>query len=345
VRCGLSLSDVPVSARSAQWLGAYAEAMEWVLAHKDFNAFWPVGLPSAGTAMGDQLITFVEGLLDARPTEGLRVPNPTAVLILLFFSTYGIRVSKWPRHRRLAYASGLLGIVSNSKSSPVVDRYGRHALQDQPPEVTAWSVGALASVNTFAALSWACAECLFFCNHRVGTERHGPYRSSRGHHVMVRSIFDLAPRALWPEIDRWPVFPQRVDLVVEYPASYSAPFDLFANPLFEFDINAIATRTAVLATASDGAAPFAIVDFDEIDGWNEALRATIGQVAAAVRSMTVSERIQRLHQIMLYACQGIFGAPADLTPHDHRPGPLGHAVDGPQSELRRYYDLRQDTPC
>lgn len=326
--------------RLEQTLDGYANAMRWVIARKDFNAFWPVGLPRAGTAMGDALVARVEEPI-LRGSLRQQIPNPTSALLLLFFSTYGMRAAGWPRERRLRYAGALLALVEASKASPLVDPAGRHQLLDVPaPPKESWLDGFRRETAAFCALAWAAAEALYFCNHRIGTERHGPYPADgRSGIRMVRSVYDLRPTALWPELSDWPTLPPRVDVVWEY-AAEEARFDLFANPLFDFDSAACTLRVAVLATEQDGVRP--VRDLAEVREWNAQLRALVAAVVDRVDRMDAGERTRRLHDTMLYAAAGLSQQHFPLGT-DEPAGP-GREVVGSVDELARYYDLRQDVP-
>jgi hypothetical protein len=326
--------------RVDQTLDGYASAMRWVIARKDFNAFWPIGLPRAGTAMGDALVARVEEpILHGSLRE--RVPNPTAALLLLFFSTYGMRVAGWSRERRLRYAGALLALVEASKASPLVDPAGRHQLPDPPaPPDHAWLDGFQREAAAFCALAWAAAEALYFCNHRIGTERHGPYPADGRPGIrMVRSVYDLRPADLWRELSTWPTLPQRVDIVSEY-AAEEARFDLFANPLFDFDSTACTLRVAVLATEQDAVRP--VRDLAEVQAWNAQLRTLVAAVVERVDRMDAGERIRRLHDTMLYAAEGLVQQRFPLGT-DEPAGP-GREVVGSVDELAHYYDLREDVP-
>lgn len=323
----------------ATTLDGYAAGVRWVIERKDFNAFWPVGLPRAGTAMGDLLVTQVEEVITANALRAT-VANPTAALLLLFFSTHGMRVAGWSRERRLHYAQALLALVRASKTTPVVDPDGRHCLLDPPePWGDAWLEGFHQEANVFCALSWATAEALYFCNHRIGTERHGPYATAGdGQMRMVRSVHDLRPVELWPEIEEWPELPARVDVVFEYDRA-GARFDLFANPLFDFDSHAATQRLAILAHTTDGRCE-AVRDLTVVAGWNDALRGLLTRVVEQVDAMDERARIGRLHDVMLHAASGLSERRLPLA--RQAPVSVGIEVRGSVEQLAAYYDFRSE---
>lgn len=325
-------------------LDAYAQQLRWVIERKDFNDFWPVGLPWAATAMGDALVERVEqGLAGVAPEP---VPNPTVATLLLFFSTYGMREAGWSRERRLGYAERLLAVVRASKRSSVMNVDGVHHLVAPTPVLLdgLWKPATperVTAVNRLAATLWAFGEAAYFCNHRIATERHGPYPSEPGRLVLIRSAYNLTPSVLWPEVGGWPSLPRRIDLCVDHEA-VEAPFDLFANPLFTFNATVTARRVAVIIEHDDGAR-----EHDPSPRALERLAGTlaelIGTLTRVVRCLSERERAERLHRIMLYGLERLGGRPclADAVACD-RAGD-GRVVEGDAERLARYYDLRETT--
>jgi hypothetical protein len=318
--------------------------MPWVLAHKDLNHFWPVGLPVAGTALGGAFAEVFERGLEDRPLSAA-VRNPTALLLLLLYSTYGMREAHWPRERRLRYAGRLFAMLHASKDNDVLNSDGKHQLRSPRLPASAAAVWReptpplVGSASALCAAIWACSEALFFCNHRIGTERHGPYVTDRpGTTLVVRSAFDLAPRELWPEIVTWPVLPQAFHITFECEAAETR-FDMFANPLSEYRIQDVTRRVAVLCVQANGSERWD-GSVSEIRAWAASLRELVRDVTRIVATLTERERILRLHRIMLYGARTVAGADVALA------APVsfgdGHRVVGAGPELERYYDLRCD---
>jgi hypothetical protein len=322
--------------------------MRWVLARKDFNDFWPIGLPTAGTAMGSSLVERVESALATRSPTTMR--HPTTALILLFFSTYGLRSAAWETARRMRYVDRLLQFVRVSKVGPAVPLDGTHQLVLRwPRETIPWADATMRldfkdSANRFAATLWAYSEAAYFCNHRIGTERHGPYPSDLpGGLVTLRSGANLTPRHLWPEIRKWPELPHGVWLAFDSEAA-TAPFDLFANPLFTFDASRTTRRVAVCVQRGPDEPVSVVDDANEVDAMTRELRRGLAQLLAVVDSLSVRHRALRLHQVMLSALDLMVG---DRTFSNAREGagdPVGPGarVEGALADLVSYYDLRQE---
>lgn len=337
---------------SSDWilaeLGRYAKGIEWVLARKDFNDFWPIGLPEAGFAVDGTLVEAVELALASR--ERSAVPNPTSTLLLFFFSIYGMRASGWSRDRRLAYARELLGVISESKSGPLFSGDGSHLLaQPLLAPVDGQLVDAegdpdlVPTLSAFCSTLWACSEALYFCNHRLGTERHGPYPSaSAGRRLVVRSAFELQPRRFWPELERWPDLPPRIDVVFECGAGADVRFDLFANPLFRQPAAEVTHRVAVCARDRDGEITWPEIGL--IARWTEELQRTIAEVMPLVRAMSPTDRALRLHRIMLEAA-AVAGGDREVLDAAWDPSiDSGRRLPGEARDLLPFYDVRQEWP-
>jgi len=327
-------------------LDRYARGIEWVLARKDFDKFWPVGLPEAGLAVGGTLVEAVERALSVGERRAPR--NPTSTLLLFFFSAYGIRAAGWPRERRLAYARELLGLVAAGKSGFLLNDDGRHLLArpllapvDRGWAETGGDSASIPTLNAFCSTLWAYSEALYFCNHRLGTERHGPYPGAiPGRCLVVRSAFDLEPSRLWSELEEWPAVPARIDVVFECDAEEDVRFDLFANPLFRRPAAEVTHRAVVCARDRDGEIFWP--GSGQVARWTEELQRTIAAVVPLVRAMGPAERALRLHRIMLEAA-AVVGADREVLDAAWEPSvDRGRRLAGDAEDLLPFYDLRRE---
>lgn len=327
-------------------LDSYGDSIRWVVERKDFNAFWPIGYATAATATKSRLIDELERAL-AHERSIQPVPNPTAILVLFLFSSFAMRGARWPRTRRLALARSLLRIVERSKNNDALNRDGQHLLLHAEGSLKhfSWvspSSAYLRAVNALAGVSWACSEALYFYNHRIGTERHGPYPSTLlDRTVVVRSVFDLGPRELWPEIDCWPLIPPRIDIGFELAApSAATKFDMFANPLSEYDITEVTRRVAIRVRGPEGSTHDDI-GLDTLLDWTQQLRTLLSDVLEVIDRLSVADRALRVHRIMLYAARTVIGLDVhddDDAVHD------GTAISGSVEDITRFLDLRQEVP-
>lgn len=335
-------------------LDAFRTGLAWVLERKDFNAFWPIGIPAAGTGGAPRLLESIEHLVVTRAaSRQILVRNPTALMIVFLYAIYGMREAGWPVDRRLRFAEALFRVMRRSKRTPTIASHGAYCLTVPTPTAVppeAWLDASPSSTNgeyagivhSLSGTIWAYAEALYFFNHRVCTERHGPYPAEADDRAMlVRSAYELTPASIWPEITSWPPLPSGVEIVGMYRGAHESSFDLFANPLFTFDVNEAVDRLAVGlrygTTWQWRPSPSILSDLVVT------LRELMSEVLRCVETLTMNALSERVYTIMLSACRQAFGdaPPVAVSPSPRRIS-AGRPVRGTVEQLLVYYDIREE---
>ena len=343
------------------WLGAelarFADGMAWVTKRKNFDVFWPIGIPQASRigaqALIDELTTTPSGV-----ANGIPLRNPTSGVILYLYLIHGARELTLARSDRLELAERVLSPLRAAKANGLFALDGEHVLvtplgvaADAGLSVTDWAHGGrvdphyLRLLHQLCATTWAFGEAACFFNHRVVTERHGPYRGDDGTATLVRTAFDLDVSALWPELPGLSPPMLGFEVLDEFVDGEGPWFDLYANPIFSADIGSV-RRAALVTHAPDGAVVLnpPVAEIEQLIDW---LRSAIGVLTSQVSSMSSDAKARKVFRIMSTVARRLSLSNRVELPAEWEYGtkdpPVAAAAPlafDPEAALR-YYDLRQ----
>lgn len=333
-------------------LVTYASAIRKSVAAKDNNAFWPAGIPMLSYPCAHITVRELRSALARGAKLAGTSLNPTAVLCLLLYLTHGLRRLGADEAERGGFAELLLQHVASSRSGELVP--GRslclsswrslpgvrslsepnYALADPRYVLESFRLGAQA---------WALGECAFFFCHRLLTERHGMYQVHHSRFVSCRHITNLDLCQVWPELDAVDEFPLCIAVWSFYPPSGVEKFsyDLFANPVFSIDPRKDCLGAAVWAEYRGRDSRQ--LELDELRHLRLVLEARTKQVLALVANASARRLAVAMADVMCGVIRRVLGI-RDFPRVDTElvMGPFDYRVEGTESELGRYYDLRCD---
>ena len=348
---------------------AFIDGLGWVLERKDMDGFWPVGLASTCRQYGPWLAEDIERALarysadDGQPGSSPSVDFPTSFTVVALCLVYGARELRWGATRAATAIDTLLQIASSEKAGDPLNRQGRNAIWSEGEAAAHLERGqscsglvtertVLRRLNAMSGLLLAYAEALYFCNHRIGTEKHGPYPCpAAGGILLVRSARNLAPRGLWPELG----FDGALEGIGEIEIGsvcrpFPVRFDLFSNIIHGHDVNLI-TEGAYILVKDDGAGATTSLTHGGIERISSVLLEATDRATETVRAMSPARRAEQMIRILYYACRHLLGMSgedwhtlADRCVAAGRNRVPETAVPGDVGGLLHYYDVRKPIP-
>lgn len=297
-------------------LDKFISKLRWVLERKDFNEFWPVGIPTAGINCAKDLIIYLDQpLTSAAEDNSFNYENPTSLLLVYLYCIYGLRELAWDKDKRIDFTKKIFTIINRSKKTGLTNSNGKYLLNkfitfnfQTIPWVTKSEENFAEYtklIHNLGGTLWAFGEAAYYFNHRIATERHGPYRyQSLDKMILIRSAFNLNPTDLWGNKILQSVQPTSIYIYGCYNL-LPVEFDLFSNPIFQFDINGQIDKISIYIKDHFGTVhinPDAKFLRNIIDGLNH----SIVKLLKATNEMTPKEKIDQVFKIMLKACHPIF---------------------------------------
>jgi hypothetical protein len=298
------------------------DALCEVLVHKDLDKLWPIGFPTACHRYGVDLAYALSSALplvgQGRAGAHLVCGYPTSLVILAAGLVYPARELGWTMNEVGPIMEGILAAAERAKGDDPLNGDGNNRILREE-ELAAFRDGGGQSVSWFreetdirsvchlSALLFAYAECLFFCNHRLGTEKHGPYTLGEdGTILLVRSATNLDGASLWRDV---PLHTPRIASQIELAfvcRPFEIHFDAFSNPVSTTPFPE-AVLKAGFRSANKGEVR-ALTPLDAIGALTESLYSDITLLARRIRSMSASDRAERLAKVQLRAATPILRA-------------------------------------
>ena len=110
-------------------LDKFISKLRWVLERKDFNEFWPVGIPTAGINCAKDLIIYLDQpLTSAAEDNSFNYENPTSLLLVYLYCIYGLRELAWDKDKRIDFTKKIFTIINRSKKTGLTNSNGKYLL-------------------------------------------------------------------------------------------------------------------------------------------------------------------------------------------------------------------------
>ena len=278
--------------------------LRWIVERKDFEDFWPVGLETTGTRYWSQLVLDLDAV---RQTGNLATPDyPTANVALVFCLIYGMRELGWSPSQSAELIEELFKSAQKCKSGNLLNTDGMNLIWDNDTATKKFEAGtqllnqnvSVQDVHELSGIILALAESEYFMNHRIGTEKHGPYLSTDGNLFMVRSFKNLRPIDLWPQLYTTKLSNEEFHLVFKY-RIHEVSFDVLSNQL-----SSLPSNDSLLAVALIGGDGFDDrLGLIQIEEFVKAARQGIRIIGDSLAKMEQWQKAERLTEILYFGCR------------------------------------------
>src|ERR1051326_5916696 len=293
--------------------------LSWVLQRKDMDSFWPIGFASTMTRYGPSFVRDLEERLEVS-TNGTNeefADFPTSLIVVALAVVYGTFGLDWSSGRKHMLLERILRQVEAKKhGSPLNTTWKNEILSSEDAFFAAQNgprtydqnerIG-LRLCNRLSGLLLAYAEAFCFCNHRIFTEKHGPYFTNE-QMILIRSAKNLkSPPLFWDDVGSIAPLFDRLPVSIEmYFRSdpYDVRFDMYSNIIHSEDVNRRTREVKIAVYPSDwkdraeGGSLVELIDMLEI---------LEKEAVTIVGVKTQSALQEQLMSIMYFACRHIFG--------------------------------------
>lgn len=318
--------------------------MNWVVKNKDFEDFWPIGLESTGPRYWGRLVDDLQDVLKKR--NKFEDPDyPTSYLALSFCLIYGLRELDFSPAASRYFLDNIFASAKHIKYGDLFNSDGRNIIWSDNKTKQIISLGHSLfargitgdEINSFSGAILALAESEYFMNHRIATEKHGPYHLSDGFDYLVRSFKNIRPVELWPELYSYDLINEECHLVFKY-KECNSQFDMFSNLKTELPNNDLLIDVLVVSENNF----YSSITKKEFSEYTNLLHSSIMEIHRALDLMSKAEKSERMTQILYYGCRSNFADWKDLSKdaiENAKSYIIRHPV--PKSGISRlhYYDL------
>ena len=300
------------------FVDGFIDGLSWVLQRKDMDSFWPIGFASTMTRYGPSFVSDLElSLSNLDPSAKDYADFPTSFTVVGLGILYGSFSLDWTFERKHALLEKVLTLAANQKQGNLMNTGWQNKLfsDKEANEKTRRSSTVfdrdnqmgIQVCNRLSAVLLAYAEAFCFCNHRIMTEKHGPYASNtEGEMILIRSAKNLrSPPLFWDGIDSivrlLEVIPESIELCF-HSRAYDVKFDMFSNIIHSQDVNASTTRVdlALEPYGTQGGSTDGILFLIHV------LEQIIEAVVIAVTERTRESLQEQLIGIMYFGCRNLF---------------------------------------
>lgn len=316
--------------------------LKWAVERKDFEDFWPVGLESTGPRYWPQLVLDLD---ETYQDSGKFAPPdyPTANVALAFCLIYGMRELAWPPTRCSALLEAIFDAAQSSKSGDIFNSNGANLLWDFSRLMQEYNSGvdllkrevSHQDIYELSGQVLALAEAEYFMNHRIATEKHGPYISEDGDIFVVRSFKNLWPIDLWPELRSINLDNNEVHFIFRYHTG-AVQFDVLSNLLTPLPPKE--SLVSIVVVAADCNA-WNVVKIRELSG---NVQSAIYLIGNSLLKMDKCQKSERMTEILYYGCRHSLKSWRELAQNAINLGrtrAIQHPVPTFGDERLSYYDL------
>lgn len=298
----------------------YLTGLAWVFERKNMNSFWPIGLSSTSLKYGPYFLEELElSLLKCDNYQIINNDYPTSLIVISLVVLYAAYGLKWSKERTFRILELIFAKIKEQKHGSILNTDGRNRIYTdsiifnsikQCNAISGKNKKLVNLFNELSALIFCYSEVLYYCNHRIGTEKHGPYKNvDSDQYVMVRSAKNIHPNFdLWPELihqeKEFLLLPEYVELYYYYDP-FEVKYDMFSNIIHSENVNTITNIIAYnIASLSK---TDSIIELEKQVGditllFNKRIKEMIN-----INSNMSLEKLQiKLIGIFCYSCRNIF---------------------------------------
>jgi hypothetical protein len=308
-----------------QHLKDYIANLSWVLQRKDMDSFWPIGFATTCTKYGSSIAQDLEQSFDrVLPFGKQSYPDfPTSFTVIALGIVYGTFNLDWPSERKRQLFDNVLIAAANNKDGDLLNKSGSNRiisiedafslLQHCPVRFFSDTPQSISICNRLSSVLLAYAEAVCFCNHRVITEKHGPYlNETTGKMILIRSAKNLqSVLALWPELERFTnlveLLPQSIDMCF-VSAPFEVHFDMFSNIIHSADVNKCTTEVGIAVVGNNYTKHAVLEEYEQIIDLITTFEQIIIQIVTLVGQKSKKELEKKLAEILYYSCRFLFEA-------------------------------------
>lgn len=278
--------------------------LRWIVERKDFEDFWPVGCESTGTRYWAQLVLDIDA--NKRLGKTIIPDYPTSNMVLVFCLIYGMRELMWSPNECAEFIEYLFETAQSIKHGDIFNTNGMNLIWDNNFAIKMFDEGVnllaqdipAQDIHELSGLVLALAESEYFLNHRIGTEKHGPYLMPDGSILTVRSFKNLHPVELWPQLDSISLTNDEFHLIFQYRIQ-NISFDVLSN-----QISSSQFKDSLLAVSIVGEAePEREWNITRIEEFATAVRRGIRIIGEALSKMDQRQKSERLTEILYFGCR------------------------------------------
>lgn len=319
--------------------------LKWAVERKDFEDFWPVGLESTGPRYWPQLVVDLESLLLCNGK--LNKPDyPTSNVALAFCLIYGLRELGLSSNRCINLFEAVFEAAQAQKKGDLFNSSGSNLLWDSTTLIQKFNNGTpiidtgmtVQDIYELSGQILALAESEYFMNHRIATEKHGPYVDVDGDIFVVRSVKNLSPIDLWPELRSINLNNDEFHLIFKY-HQHEVSFDVLSNLLTPLPPKEALVSMVIVDNKNN------VWDYFRIKELTTSVRQGIYIIGNSLQKMTQQEKSERMTEILYFGCRNNFGFWKDKARYAIETGrnrKIQHPVPKFGEERLKYYDLMQE---
>ena len=228
-------------------LTRFVDGLSIGVSKKGMDSFWPVGLRSTSMAFGPKIVYDLEDAI-VRHAGGWERPvfdHPTSALVVSAYLLFAGYFAQTPTNTVLSVIDKLLHLAQAEKAGDLFNADGRNLILTEDAAKRAFEKTSFATssedrdaINHLSGAVLALAEAMFFINHRVATEKHGPYSTgNQNRYSFLRSVNDFRDGlSIWPELNS-AGFPFETGLLRMETEVFDVRFDMYSNIVHSVDIN------------------------------------------------------------------------------------------------------------
>lgn len=290
----------------------FFDGLSWIFERKSMNSLWPVGLSTTSLKYGARFAFDLEESLTptSNMTSNAHFDFPTSSNVVALSVLYGMYTDQWTISRSFKLLNNLFDVSKLGKYGSLINANWTNLILESK---NAWNYAKEVRLsenkedhvlqNKISGTIFALSEALFFCNHRVLTEKHGPYiNEENGECLLIRSmqIRDI-PNLLWPELKEELEVLHRLTQQIHIYSIYRSievKFDMYSNIMHNQNVNVTMLRGGISPKMSE----------KEIAMFKEIALTLIKKSTLLTSIASVEERCCRLIGIMYYACRHIFSS-------------------------------------
>lgn len=282
--------------------------MNWVVQNKDFEDFWPIGLESTGPKYWGKLVDDLQYVFQTK--NRFEYPDyPTSYLALSFCLIYGLREQDCSPDFCRVFFDNIFSAAKQIKHGDLFNSDGRNIIWSNEQVEHFISLGHSLfargltghEINSFSGSILALAESEFFMNHRIATEKHGPYHLEDGFDYLVRSFKNLNPVQLWPELTDCQLLDEECHFIFRY-KKCNSHFDMFSNLKTELPHNDVLNDVLVVSENEF----YLSLNKTTLNEYTDLLHTGIMAIHDSLSRMSKNEKSARMTEILYYGCRNNF---------------------------------------
>lgn len=279
----------------------FFEHFKWIVERKDFDSFWPIGLGTAGPRYWRNLVLDLEQSFKDNK-DFLIFDYPTTYTTLVGSVFFAMRELRWSPDRCRALIEYIFYNAQKAKHGDLLNETGKNLIWHNRLAVEKFSFGypllndkiSILDIYDLSASILALAECEYFWNHRIATEKHGPYFGDDGNVYIVRSCKNLAPIDLWPELTTLSLNNDEFHLIFKY-KPHEVRFDLLSNLITPLPPDKDLLGVSLSA--------FSFFNGNNIHVFLNSLHDAIRILCFSISKMNERERAEKATEILYYSCR------------------------------------------